>query len=720
MLPFNELNKAVQKKIQQITKDVTRAYYSDIPCDEFWNLYLDSFPEGTNPIFRERREFDCNCCKQFVTTIGRMIILKNGKRHTIWEDLDLPEGDRFKIVADILSARLKAGGIESIFVTDRKRIGIPTTPDKDTDIIWEHFWVDVPEFLVVDKDFLSSLPGQCASELKVFKRALDEIKKEALETVTDLINTNSIFRGNTYHNLVQAFFSFSKDYHALSEHERHSYLLEHIPYSFKYGENSKAVINLDNSKLLSIRNSSIGTLLTDLSSGEELEIAVKKYEDKVSGSNYRRPTPLVTPRMLELASKEIDALGYRDSLSFGHASLEDINIKDILYIDRTQQKRLKGTENTPDILTSLIQETTETSSASLDLNTLPAVKISDFLKDILPKVEKLEIRFESRLQPNLFNLLKSKAPEDKHIFKWKNAFSWSYKGGYASSVKEKVKKAGGNVDGDITISLAWYDKDDLDLSLVPFGKNSFTRPTIDYHNRRPHGYKGGGLDVDMNARPPFTNAPVENISFQNIEDIPEGAYQIVVTNYYHRDTEARGFELHITNKVNGEHLELSYPANLPHKRNIAVAVMTVMPGGKVTFTDFNSNIKSSAIISHEETWGIKQGVFHPVSLFMLSPNYWAESAEEGHGQGLKHYLFCINNCVNPEAARGMYNEYLLSELGKHRKVFELIGSRSLAAPDGPQLAGLGFAEGNPTYAVIRVTIAGNKKIYKLVIQPEQI
>lgn len=50
--------------------------------DELVDIYLDSFPQGTNEIFRERRWHDCSCCKSFIKQLGGLVAIKNGDSKT--------------------------------------------------------------------------------------------------------------------------------------------------------------------------------------------------------------------------------------------------------------------------------------------------------------------------------------------------------------------------------------------------------------------------------------------------------------------------------------------------------------------------------------------------------------------------------------------------------------------------------------------------------------
>ena len=47
----------------------------ELDKDVLWNLYLDSFPEGTNPVYRTRREFDCSHCRHFIKNIGPTVYI---------------------------------------------------------------------------------------------------------------------------------------------------------------------------------------------------------------------------------------------------------------------------------------------------------------------------------------------------------------------------------------------------------------------------------------------------------------------------------------------------------------------------------------------------------------------------------------------------------------------------------------------------------------------
>ena len=101
--------------------------------------------------------------------------------------------------------------------------------------------------------------------------------------------------------------------------------------------------------------------------------------------------------------------------------------------------------------------------------------------------------------------------------------------------------------------------------------------------------------------------------------------------------------------------------------------------------------------SSQDKWGIKTETLVTVVAVMNSPNHWS-----GEKIGAKHLILCLKDCRNPLPTRGIYNEFLRSDLEKHRKVFEILGAKTQCAPSEDQVSGLGFtaARGDSVTVVV--------------------
>lgn len=193
---FEKFKNAVHERINFLINN-GQLYEVDVNPDDVWELYLNSFPQGTDLIYRERSSHNCSCCKNFIRRVGNVVGLINNKIHTIW-DISL-EGDdvsHYQIVANALHDFIKTKPINNVFFTDVKKVGTSFNYEvisEEESKKWHHFYYNFPE------SYVNQFPGVTQSNIKQTKdvifRSLTELKPEALQDVIDLIEDKNLYRG---------------------------------------------------------------------------------------------------------------------------------------------------------------------------------------------------------------------------------------------------------------------------------------------------------------------------------------------------------------------------------------------------------------------------------------------------------------------------------------------------------------------------------------------
>lgn len=676
---FKDFVKAIQKNLQQMSKDSSRLFTVNVDTEELYNLYLDSFPAGTNEIYRERREYDCSCCRHFIRDVGNVVSIKNGELHTIW-GINPVSDDKYNVVAAALDAYVKQKAVLGVFLKKEKRIGTPENREMlPTGKInkYEHFFVDLPEICIFKECYGHTLEGdlsQFRDVRNVFKRSLDEISKEAVDTVLELIAQNSLYKGAEWKKQLAEFKNYQKEYGKLTDEQKELWIWEK---SIAAG----AVIG-------KIRNHSIGTLLVNISEGMDLDLAVRKYEQIVAPVNYKRPKAIFTKKMLEDAKKTITELGYIDSLQRRFATLDDITVNNILFSNKDAAKRITGAM---DLFDEMEQD------VAIDpkrFSKVEEISAEDFIKNVLPVAKELEVYLENKHIQNMVSLIAPEVAAAKTMFKWNNGMSWAYTGNITDSdIKENVKAAGGSVAGVVRFSIQWNDKDgkdnsDLDAHCIePKGGDHI------YFSHKISRYTGGELDIDI-TDPIYQcksngGVAVENITYPSKERMKPGTYKFYVNQYSFRNSQ--GFKAEV--EVNGEiH---SYEYNTPVRGNVDVAEVILDQSGNFKVVD---KLPGNCATISKDVWGIKTLQFTPVSVVCYSPNYWDEQKGIGH----QHLFFMLKDCINPEEPNGYYNEFLKPELEQHRRVFETLGAKAHVKDVDDQLSGVGFSLTKRNDLIIKV------------------
>lgn len=665
-MEFIAMRDKLIKHFNKMTKDVDQLFEVDVDKDELWNLYLDSFPPGTNEIYRERREHDCSCCRHFIKSIGNAVVIQDGKVHTIWE-FD-SKSTTYQPVFDALDRYVKAHAVSDVFKSPENKVGTSHNFENTVEGVkqWDHFYLELPNKFV-EKHSIGTTKGRFRDTRNVFKRSLDEISLEAIETIMELISSNTLYKGTEWKEPLQEFRKYKKAYEKLDTDQKELFAWEQ---SVKAGP----VIG-------KIKNHSIGVLLTDVSEGMDLDAAVRRYENIVAPQNYKRSKPIYTKRMLDDAKKTITELGYMESLKRRFATLDDITVNNILFSNKDSAKRIAGTE---DIFADMERGV---KSSPKKFSKVEEISADKFISEVLPTAQELEVYLENKHTSNMVSLIAPENGDSKTMFKWNNGFSWAYAGNVTDSMKERVKAAGGKIDGDLRFSIQWNEdgRDGCDL---------------DAHCKEAGGYEiyfgsarkpkfsptRGQLDVDIIS--PGGNIAVENITWADRRTMNNGKYLFFAHQY--SGSARNGFRAEI--EFDGQIHSFDYNKPMRGGEKVQVAEVTLKDGVFSIKELLPSNVSS------KEVWNVHTNEFVPVSVVCYSPNYWDEQSGIGH----KHVFFMLKDCINPEMPNGFFNEYLKQELTEHRKVFEALGAKMHVEDVDDQLSGIGFSTTKRGDIVVKV------------------
>jgi len=655
-MKFNKFTEQVNTKLIELATG--QLYVTDVSKEEMWAVYINSFPKGTNNVYKERSEHECNVCRQFISRAGNIVAEIDGKLQSVWQ---VAAEEPYATVAKAMSDLVLSKPIRTIFLHDEVKIGAKITKqvlEPDQSINWAHFWFNIPETFI-SRDIATDR-AKAESTVAVLKRGLNEISMEAINTVSELIASNSIHRGAEYRNAVAEFKHLSELYHALPTDKEKDI--------FVWANYKKSTAK--------IRTTVIGTLLQALSEGKNLESSVKSYEDKVSGTNFKRSKPLATPGMIKKAVDKITKLGLESALQRRYAVLEDISINNVIYADRTIAPQMKDT-----LLDKLMLDAKPRKVQ--DYKNVEEITIDDFITNIVPTVTSIEALVKNNHVGNLVSLVAPSDPTSKNMLKWNNNFTWSYNGDITSAMKKAVKSAGGAVDGVLRFSIQWNEKgmdrhNDLDAHCQT--------PNFHIYFGSKYDRNGGQLDVDIQNPGPKT--AVENITWPDLDNMSDGDYKFYVVNY--SGPNKGGFRAEI--EMNGVIHEFNYDKCVTS--NVQVATVTLRNGNfilspKLPATEANPIPRT--------VWGINTETFQPVTTIMYSPNFW-----DGQEIGNKHYFFTLNKCINPLETRGLYTEFLMGELHNDRKVFEMLGSKFMCPASDAQLSGLGFGSTQRAELIVKV------------------
>lgn len=681
---FKNLADKVKQNFAEAVASKKPMFIVDYDKEIMWDVYISSFPEAV------QQSYNCNNCKSFFRRYAGIVVLDdNFNYQTMFDntagvialDNEMSNDGMNEVMVNVINY-IKSLPIKTIpvfqFNPKETMGGVSQNVSFTTNITWNHFNIVVPkEMIATGNESAAAIKGSFLSRASTLNRCLEEIKVSHTELVIELIDQGSVYRGNEFRGLLSEFLKIQKEYMMCSTNkERFAYV--------KALTTSEAITN--------IRNTAIGTLLTNVAEDMDLDKAIGKWESVMAPSNYKRPVAIATPKMLDEAKKTLTEEGLLVSLNRRYAVIGDVSVNNVLH---TYSK-----ENS--VVTDVFDELKE--DVLINPRTLAKteeISIEDFISKILPSAKNIQVLLENRHKPNFMSLITASEEEAPVLFKWDNPFSLSYSGGVADSLKDKVAKLGGRVDGVFRFSHSWNELERneslMDLHVFMPGCKLPTQFAEGPHvqgrrvgwNNRTDPQSGGVQDVDYTSEAPKDYVPVENITFPRLDKMPDGVYTCMINNWSFRKTGGRG-KAEI--EVGGQIYQYVYPKT-KNREWVTIAEVTLKDG---EFT-IEHKLDTDSTVASDKYWNLDTYKLHDVTNVMLSPNHW-----DDNNSGNKHYLFTLRNCISDESPRPFFNEFLRTDLDKHRKAFEMLGSKIKIADNKDQLSGIGFSETVRNELIVKV------------------
>lgn len=661
----------------------------DLSGHQIWELYLNSFEDGQDPIFRDPSSsvHNCNHCNNFIRRYGNIVSVS--EEYGIVSLFDIEADEEFRNPAKVISEKVRSSKITEVFFetlaelnslpyescskgaasfklgneknhkrytkAEAELYGVVKADEIRT---FNHISLNLPaEFVDQSGKSVETIMAEYKSAKEVFQRGMEEISVDTLYLVRDLINQNSLLDGTTHLHKVEKMIPFKEEYDALSASQKDNWCWI-MSYKMLYAK---------------FKNELIGVLCSELSEGEELNKACQSWNKRVDPVNYMKASAPITSKQIEDAKKFVEENGYAASFNRRFATIDDIKASEIKHIN-------SGTDELKKVSVFDNVKSTSTRHKRNEFDGIEEVDIEKFMKDILPSCTSVKAFLRNSHDGNMVTMTTADDPDSKPIFKWSNNYSWTFNGNLAgkSQIKEAIKSRGGKTEGVLNIRLAFPNTtDDYDLHVVePSGNH------ISYSNVREVQSSSGMLDLDAQGvdgnQPPEKR--VENVIYTDLSRMPQGKYLVYIQNYSQRGLKTN-FTLEI--EVDGEITTLELQNLTAHDRINVVEIflskgefeVKSLPGIRIV----NSNSVS------KEIYGLNTNEFHEVNLVCLSPNHWGDN-----NVGNKHYFFMLKGCKADSSVRGFHNENLISELLGHRKVMEVLGTTNMLNPTDNQLAGLGF------------------------------
>lgn len=378
-------------------------FETNIDGDRIWELYLEGF---TDPV--QRQYHNCSACRTFFKRYGGLAVVGESGvlQPLLWTQFIL---DRtLKLVPELYSSISKIAGavgkaqISNVFLSSEGVYGQAQTG------IWRHIHIKPKKVFKATK---LKTAFQAAAEKKeefgTVARFLSEYELDHLAQVYEIAKSDSLYRNEKIFGQAEWLFTLKTEI----ESTKNSLSKRNIIW--------KAVATAP-AGFCHPRSSMINTLLEDLEQGYGIELAAKRFADKMNPIKYQRPQAAPTAGNIQRAEKIVADLGIQESLKRRFATEEDI----LAWVWRPESRSVK--QQTASVFGDLVPkgEVKEPTSRGLK-ETMTWTKFRDKL---LPSVTRIQLHVPGSYRM-FTTFVTAEDPNAPPILQWdhennRNPVSW--------------------------------------------------------------------------------------------------------------------------------------------------------------------------------------------------------------------------------------------------------------------------------------------------------
>ena len=481
---FLEFANLVKEHFNKITENNGYLFTTNVPKKDLWHSYLDGFSTEENKYFYEtkiinyafmaiekQKYHNCNCCKDFINKFGGLAVITEDYKvkSVLWSFIEEGVLNRDSIYynsASNLNKLVSKSQINGVFLPKLDNLGVYKSYqyiNEELTNTWNHFNISIENNINCSKLFY---PNKQYSDYK--KQAIDH-QGQAIRN--DLYKVIALGLSEYSLETIKAAVTLLDSTEALYRQEE---ILPHAKWLF----NLKQILEIQPLpsckrnviwKALAsapigfchVRSSMLVTLLDDIKAGLSYDVYSKKFKEKMSPLQYRRPQAKPSNGTITQAEKLFKELNLESSLKRRFATIDEIETI-------WKPKELIVKENKEKGIFDSLRETKEglinNSLQNINGGIITFIK---FKKKVLPTADKIEINLLDIRYP-FFVITTATDYDSKPILKWdsvekRNPFSvYFYDKGANKAIFNLTTRGWYDITGISLRPNLWYKEVDED------------------------------------------------------------------------------------------------------------------------------------------------------------------------------------------------------------------------------------------------------------------